>query len=376
VRHYRPTTIALVGTDALAEDILARLLEREGYPVRHLEAYPTGLMDELLDDVDVLLLAPGLDAEARDALLGIITSTSKTAVIQVLSLSSALKVALLDELSAGVSWRSLVGELVGQIGDALTRAATSAGAFVVEGYGGELPSAAQAADASSFSSELRSFAHDLFLLDGSESVRARDGCHVYGASYPPGACSPTLKRGGRFYQEYRKVDAILQGQELVRDGHRETSQHLLSEVCRLCGIQVHVRPQEVFQLRVVAVEQPPRDFGLSAEGDAEVLGAFLYGRRRVGDLQLENLPVGVTLVETADQKDHGVRPRGRVRSGPLVLKEVAQSGGEFLYRQTLLRNQLRLELREVAVGRSGLPVAQCSQSVGDRPDEVLAPDFE
>jgi hypothetical protein len=51
-----PTTVvvAILGTDALAEDILARLLEREGYTTRHLEAYPTDPMDERLDGVDVL----------------------------------------------------------------------------------------------------------------------------------------------------------------------------------------------------------------------------------------------------------------------------------------------------------------------------------
>jgi hypothetical protein len=42
--HHRPTTIAVLGTDTLVEDILARLLEREGYDVRTLEAhYPTFL---------------------------------------------------------------------------------------------------------------------------------------------------------------------------------------------------------------------------------------------------------------------------------------------------------------------------------------------
>jgi hypothetical protein len=87
-----------------------------------------------------------------------------------------------------------------------------------------------------FSLELGSFAHDLFLLDGPKSVRARDGCHVYGASHPSGACRPTLECGGRFYQEYREVDAILQRQELVWDGHRKTLEHLLPEVCRLRGV--------------------------------------------------------------------------------------------------------------------------------------------
>ena len=138
------TTVAIVGTEALAEDILARLLEREGYSVRHLGAYPTGLIEEPLDGVDILLLAPGLDAEVRETFLEAIRSSPKTAAIPVLTLSSALKLALLDELSAGVPWRGLFEELVGQIGSALKRAAASAGALVVEGHSAEPPPAPQA----------------------------------------------------------------------------------------------------------------------------------------------------------------------------------------------------------------------------------------
>ena len=131
--------VAILGTDALAEDILARLLEREGYATRHLEAHPTGLLSDLLDGVDILLLAPGLSAEAREAFLKAIRSTPKTAAIPVLPLSSVLKMALLDELSAGASWSSLFEELTSQIGAALQRAAASAGAFVAEGRGAEPP---------------------------------------------------------------------------------------------------------------------------------------------------------------------------------------------------------------------------------------------
>ncbi len=102
--HHQPTTtVAILGTDTLAEDILARLLEHEGYSVRHLEAHPTGLIDGLPDGVDVLLLAPGLDDGVRETFLEAIRRTPKTADIPVLTLSSALKLALLDELSAGIS---------------------------------------------------------------------------------------------------------------------------------------------------------------------------------------------------------------------------------------------------------------------------------
>ena len=143
--HSRSTTntVAILGADTLVEDILARLLKREGYHVRHLEAHPTGLVEDPLDGVDVLLVAPGLDDGVRETFLEAIRSTPKTAAIPVLPLSSALKLALLDELSAGISWRSLFEELMEQIGAVLPRAAASAGALVVEGRGAEPPPAAQ-----------------------------------------------------------------------------------------------------------------------------------------------------------------------------------------------------------------------------------------
>jgi hypothetical protein len=137
------TTVAILGTDSLAEDILARLLRHEGYNTRIIDAYPTGIVDELLDGVDVLLLAPGLDAGLRRALVEAMKTNPRTAHIHTLSFSEALKQALVDELAVAASWQSLFEELTGEIGSALERAAASARALVVDG--GE--PAAQAADA-------------------------------------------------------------------------------------------------------------------------------------------------------------------------------------------------------------------------------------
>ena len=137
MNRHQPTTIAILGGDTLVEDILARLLQDAGYVTRVLEAHPAGLADGLLDGVDVLLLAPGLDAEMSGAFLGAMRSTPKTAAIPVLSLPAALKQALLDELGASASWRSLLEELVGQIAAALERAAAGTRALVTDG--GESP---------------------------------------------------------------------------------------------------------------------------------------------------------------------------------------------------------------------------------------------
>jgi hypothetical protein len=141
-QQQQPTTIAILGADTLGEDILARLLREEGYATRLIEAHPTGLVDdELLEGVDVVLLSPGLKESVREAFLEAMRSTQESAAIPVLPLSAALRLALLDELSASASWRSLFEELVGQIGAALARAATSAGALLVEGCGGGEPAA-------------------------------------------------------------------------------------------------------------------------------------------------------------------------------------------------------------------------------------------
>ena len=127
-----PTTVAILASDTLAEGILARLLQEEGYATRLLGAYPTGLMDNLLDGVDVLLLTPSLSPDVRRAFLEALRNSPKTAAIPVLSLSAALKLALLDELAASVPWRRLLKELVHEIEFALGRAAASTGALLVE----------------------------------------------------------------------------------------------------------------------------------------------------------------------------------------------------------------------------------------------------
>jgi hypothetical protein len=133
MRHPRSssataTVVAIYGTATLSEDILGRLLEREGYHVRHLEAPPTGPVEEMLEGVDVVLLSSGLEDGAREGFLKAMSTTQEPSAVSVLPLSSALKLALLDELSAGASWSALFEELTSQIGAALGRA----GAFVVE----------------------------------------------------------------------------------------------------------------------------------------------------------------------------------------------------------------------------------------------------
>jgi cellobiose-specific phosphotransferase system component IIB len=124
VNHKHLNTIAILGTDTLAEGILARLLEREGYATTIIEAYPTGLVEELLDDVDILLVAPGLKDGVREGFLEAMRNAPKTA-IPVLPLSAALKQALLDEVSVSLCWRVLLKELVQELEYALARGAVA-----------------------------------------------------------------------------------------------------------------------------------------------------------------------------------------------------------------------------------------------------------
>ena len=121
--HQQPTTVAILGSNTLVDRILARLLKEEGYDTKLLEAHPSGLIDELLDGVDVLLLSPYLDPDVRWDFLEAMRRTTEAAQrIPVLSLSVPLLMALQDELSLNVSCQSLFEGLVQEIDATLSRA--------------------------------------------------------------------------------------------------------------------------------------------------------------------------------------------------------------------------------------------------------------
>ncbi len=151
MRHPRSATtkvVAVLGIDSLAESILSRLLEEEeGYATRHLDAssYLNGSMEELLEGVDVVVVATSLKAQVREAFLEAVSTNPKTHTIPVLTLPEGLNGALLDEFSVSVSWRTLFGELTGQISDALARAASCCARVLgVEDHGAEPYAAAEA----------------------------------------------------------------------------------------------------------------------------------------------------------------------------------------------------------------------------------------
>jgi hypothetical protein len=93
VQHPEPTTtIAILGADTVVGSALCALLEDSGYRTTPIGSYPTGVVDELLDGADLLLLAPRLDEGAREAFLGAMgKSVPQRADMPVISLSTAVE---------------------------------------------------------------------------------------------------------------------------------------------------------------------------------------------------------------------------------------------------------------------------------------------
>ena len=68
--HDQPTTIAILGCDTVVGRSISVLLEGSGYETTLLDAYPTGVVDELLAGVHLLILTPRVDQGVREAFLG------------------------------------------------------------------------------------------------------------------------------------------------------------------------------------------------------------------------------------------------------------------------------------------------------------------
>ena len=93
MRHPQPTTtIAILGADTVVGRALCALLEGSGYHTTPLDSYPTGIVDELLDGADLLLLAPRLDEDVRETFVGAMgKSAPQRADIPVIALTIALE---------------------------------------------------------------------------------------------------------------------------------------------------------------------------------------------------------------------------------------------------------------------------------------------
>jgi hypothetical protein len=98
VQHYQTTTISILGADTVVGSALRALLEGSGYKIIPLDAHPTGVVDELLEGADLLLLAPRLDEDAREAFLGAMgKSAPQGAEMPVIALTTTLEEGLPEE---------------------------------------------------------------------------------------------------------------------------------------------------------------------------------------------------------------------------------------------------------------------------------------
>ncbi len=81
-----PITIAILGGDALVGRTLEVALRGVGYDARYLNGSFTGEPAELPDGVGLVILAPRMSAEHREAFLGCAGGTPATAGVPVLEL--------------------------------------------------------------------------------------------------------------------------------------------------------------------------------------------------------------------------------------------------------------------------------------------------
>jgi hypothetical protein len=107
---HHPTTIAVLGADTVVGSALCALLGGCGYRINPLGAHPTGVVGELLDGADLLLLAPRLEEDARETLLGAIGKG-----IPVITLRTALERAQPGEGILSVPWPCETGALAERI---------------------------------------------------------------------------------------------------------------------------------------------------------------------------------------------------------------------------------------------------------------------
>jgi hypothetical protein len=129
--HPQPTTtIAILGCDTVVGRSLSVLLEGSGYQTTLLEAYPTGVVDELLDGADLLLLTPRVDQGVREAFLGAMGKrTPQKAEMPVIALHTALEEELPEKEGViSVPWPCETRVLVDHIEVALLEAQAASSA--------------------------------------------------------------------------------------------------------------------------------------------------------------------------------------------------------------------------------------------------------
>jgi len=113
-------TIAVLGADTVVGSALCALLGGCGYRINPLDARPSGVVDELLEGANLLLLAPRLEEDEREAFLGAIGKRDPSrASTPVIALTTALEDALPEGQAESVPWPLETKKLVERIEAAL-----------------------------------------------------------------------------------------------------------------------------------------------------------------------------------------------------------------------------------------------------------------
>ena len=121
--HQQPTTsIAILDADTVVGRALSILLEGSGYRTRLLDAYPPGLVDELLKGAHLLLLTPRVDENVREAFLGAMgRSALQKGDMPVIALSTTLEDGVPEKEGVlSISWPCETKVLVERIEAALS----------------------------------------------------------------------------------------------------------------------------------------------------------------------------------------------------------------------------------------------------------------
>src|SRR5918994_3087150 len=113
-----PTKTATLGGNWVAGRALGALLKGVGYDPRLIEVPPESPPEQLLDGVRLLLLAPTLSTESREAFLAEMGGTLAAANIPVLTLSTTIREALGDG-PVIIPWPCRLEELTKKIEAAL-----------------------------------------------------------------------------------------------------------------------------------------------------------------------------------------------------------------------------------------------------------------
>jgi hypothetical protein len=128
--HPQPTTIAILGCDTVVGRSISLLLEGSGYEITLLDAYPTGVVDELLDGAHLLILTPRVDEGVREAFLGAMgKSTPQKGRMPVIELHTAPEESLPEKEGViSVPWPCETKDLVDHIEAALLDAPAASSA--------------------------------------------------------------------------------------------------------------------------------------------------------------------------------------------------------------------------------------------------------